>query len=288
MLLFCFLLISSYANDEINKNETKLKKNRKFDGENVGIKRDKAYDNLNKIAEDKKHRIKGNKFNIPPLHQKNQTKFVLGNFTKNDDFSQQHKENQHINSKGTKYEIIKNKDEENPSQKSSLSDHFSTFVSNITSKIQLISVIPNRVSVEGRTEVVMYVRNAQPGMCFAKFGGEIVAGEINKEGEAFFHAPMHKPGNVTVQFSKDRIKWYGDIEIEYYEEKHANILFVSFIVGFCLSLFIGCGLFFFFTGDSTYHNDYQAVPSLEGGKRKRKLNIKTNSHKTHAKQRYLL
>ena len=153
-------------------------------------------------------------------------------------------------------------------------------------KIQLISINPNRIEVSGRTEVVMNVLNAKPGLCFGMFDKEIVAGEIDSNGCAMFHAPMHSPGMVTVKFSKDRIKWYGGLEFEYYEEKHANVIFISIIVGLFFSGFIGIGIFFFITnGSSSYTNSNQAVPPLE---KKRKLKIGTNHHKLHTKQRIVL
>ena len=116
-------------------------------------------------------------------------------------------------------------------------------------KIVVHSITPDKLVVGGRTDVIILVSNSNPGLCYASFGKTIISGELDNEGHARFHAPQHGEGKINVKFSKDRVKWYGDLELEYYEDLHSNVTLLSIVGGLILATFIGVSIFLFIQGN---------------------------------------
>lgn len=110
-------------------------------------------------------------------------------------------------------------------------------------------VTPEVLPESGRVNFTIHVTNVKAGICYAKVDGNTVEGSIDENGDAVFKAPPHRVGLVPVKFSKDRIKWYGQLEVEYVPDKKAkrNVLY-SIIIGLLLASALSIGLFYFITG----------------------------------------
>ena len=107
---------------------------------------------------------------------------------------------------------------------------------------------PVRVPVSGRSNFTIRVANCEPGPCFAKVDDTIVRGHLDNEENAVFKSPPHSAGIVPVSFSKDGLKWYGELQLEYVvDTKHKSNLF-SFIGGLLIACGLSVGLFYFITG----------------------------------------
>ena len=143
----------------------------------------------------------------------------------------------------------------------------------IKPKIVVHSITPDKLVVGGRTDVIILVSNSNPGLCYASFGNTIISGEVDNDGHARFHAPQHGEGKIKVKFSKDRIKWYGDLELEYYEDLHSNVTLLSIVVGLLLAVFIGVSIFLFIQGnlDDDIHQS-QPFISTSDKRKKRGMN----------------
>ena len=107
---------------------------------------------------------------------------------------------------------------------------------------------PEQVIVSGRMNFTIRVSNCDPGLCYAKVGDTIIQGYLDNEENACFKSPPHKEGVVPVLFSKDGIKWYGDLQLEYVIDKKPKSNILSFVGGLLVACALSVSLFYFITG----------------------------------------
>ena len=116
-------------------------------------------------------------------------------------------------------------------------------------RVPIIHVLwPEQVSVSGRMNFTIRVTDSDSGFCFAKIGETIIHGYLDEDGNAIFKAPPHKEGKVPVKFSKDSMKWYGELELEYVQDKKQHSTILSIAGGLLLASAFSIGLFYFIAG----------------------------------------
>lgn len=109
-------------------------------------------------------------------------------------------------------------------------------------------VIPSQIPETG-AEIQIRVSLAEPGMCYCMIGDQVFSGTLDAEGMAKFKAPSHNPGRVSVQFSKDGINWFGNVELEYVAVPSSSKKYIFIGVGAAIACIISYVLYTFLTGN---------------------------------------
>lgn len=110
-------------------------------------------------------------------------------------------------------------------------------------------IFPSQIPESGRVNVTIRVTLTEPGKCYCKIDNEVLVGNLDSEGLAVFLAPPHAPGIVNVQFSKDRFKWYGNVQLEYLKEDNNSYKILSIALGIILTCLISFALFTLLTSN---------------------------------------